>query len=110
MPSHYPCMMHATYPAGPAISDQKVRVLVQPGCASAPFMAAESASLGTNSMNAVDTNVLIYSLDDTERRKQAKAQALIARLVQPPVETVLPWQVAGELLSCLRKWESAGCL
>ena len=22
--------------------------------------------------------------------------------------TLLPWQVAGELLSCLRKWEAAG--
>jgi predicted nucleic acid-binding protein len=59
-------------------------------------------------MNAIDTNVLVYALDDTEPAKQAKAQELIDRLVQPPVETVLPWQVAGELLSCLRKWESAG--
>jgi predicted nucleic acid-binding protein len=58
-------------------------------------------------MNAVDTNVLIYSLDDTEPAKQAKAQALIGQLVQSPVNTLLPWQVAGELLSCLRKWESA---
>jgi predicted nucleic acid-binding protein len=59
-------------------------------------------------MNAVDTNVLVYGLDDSEPAKQAKAQGLIARLIQPPVETVLPWQVAGELLSCLRQWESAG--
>jgi predicted nucleic acid-binding protein len=59
-------------------------------------------------MNAVDSNVLVYGLDDAESAKQAKAQGLIARLVQPPVETILPWQVAGELLSCLRKWESAG--
>jgi predicted nucleic acid-binding protein len=59
-------------------------------------------------MNAVDTNVFVYGLDATESAKQAKAQALLARLVRPPVETVLPWQVAGELLSCLRKWESAG--
>jgi len=61
-------------------------------------------------MNAVDTNVLIYGLDDNEPAKQAKAQALLARLVQSPVDTVLPWQVAGELLSCLRKWETAGRL
>ena len=58
-------------------------------------------------MNAVDTNVLVYVLDDAEPTKQAKARELIDRLVQPPVETLLPWQVAGELLSCLRKWESA---
>jgi hypothetical protein len=40
-------------------------------------------------MNAVDTNILIYGLDDSEPAKQAKAQGLVARLVQPPVETVL---------------------
>jgi predicted nucleic acid-binding protein len=59
-------------------------------------------------MNAVDTNVLVYSLDDSEPAKQAKAQQLIATLVQPPADSVLLWQVAGELLSCLRKWESQG--
>src|SRR5580765_2837632 len=59
-------------------------------------------------MNAVDTNVLVYSLDASEPIKQVKAQQLLGRLSQPPTETILPWQVAGELLSCLRKWESAG--
>lgn len=59
-------------------------------------------------MNAVDTNIFIYSLDESEPDKKAKAQSLIARLVRPPVETVLLWQVAGELLSCLRRWESDG--
>jgi predicted nucleic acid-binding protein len=59
-------------------------------------------------MNAVDTNVFVYALDDTETAKQAKAQELIGGLVQPPVQTVMLWQVAGELSSCLRKWESAG--
>jgi predicted nucleic acid-binding protein len=59
-------------------------------------------------MNAVDTNVFVYMLDDDVPSKQAKARELIDRLVKPPVASVLPWQVAGELLSCLRKWESAG--
>jgi predicted nucleic acid-binding protein len=59
-------------------------------------------------MNAVDTNVLVYALDDDEPAKQLKAREFIDRLVQPPVATVLLWQVAGELLSCLRKWEMAG--
>jgi predicted nucleic acid-binding protein len=59
-------------------------------------------------MNAVDTNVFVYALDDNEPVKQAKARDLIDRLVQPPLDTLLLWQVAGELLSCLRKWESAG--
>jgi predicted nucleic acid-binding protein len=59
-------------------------------------------------MNAVDTNVFVYSLDDDEPAKQVKARDLIGRLVQPPIGTLLLWQVAAELLSCLRKWESAG--
>lgn len=59
-------------------------------------------------MNAVDTNVFVYALDDSEPVKQAKAQQLLGRLVQQPAETLLLWQVAGELLNCLRKWESAG--
>jgi predicted nucleic acid-binding protein len=59
-------------------------------------------------MNAVDTNVLVYALDSDEPLKQARAHQLLDRLVQRPAETVLLWQVAGELLSCLRKWESAG--
>ena len=58
-------------------------------------MAGGNASLETNCMNAVDTNVFIYGLDDSEPAKQTKAQGLVARLVQPPVETVLLWQVAG---------------
>ena len=59
-------------------------------------------------MNAVDTNVFVYFFDDEEPAKQAKATELLDRLVQPPSETVLLWQVAGESLSCLRRWESAG--
>ena len=59
-------------------------------------------------MNAVDTNVLVYSVDQDEPAKQAKAIELLDRLTQPPVETVLLWQAAGEFLSCLRRWHSAG--
>jgi hypothetical protein len=62
-------------------------------------MAAENGSPEMSYMNAVDTNIFIYGLDDSEPAKQAKAQGLIAGLVQSPVETVLLWQVAGELLS-----------
>ena len=59
-------------------------------------------------MNAVDTNVLVYSLDTGEPAKHAKAKALLAGLAgsQPP--TILIWQVASELLNWLRKWEAAG--
>jgi len=59
-------------------------------------------------MNAVDTNVFVYSLDDTDSQKQAKAKTLLARLVGTANGTVIPWQVAGELLNWLRKWERAG--
>ena len=59
-------------------------------------------------MNAVDTNVLIYSLDADEPDKQSKAGALLANLVGGTPQTVLPWQVAGEFLNWLRKWEVAG--
>ena len=71
-------------------------------------MAWANAIREMSFMNAIDTNIFVYALDDNEAAKQAKAQEVISRLVQPPVQTVTLWQVAGELLSCLSKWESAG--
>ena len=59
-------------------------------------------------MNAVDTNILVYAVDQDEPAKQTKAIELLNRLTLPPVETVLLWQAAGEYLSCLRRWQSAG--
>jgi predicted nucleic acid-binding protein len=59
-------------------------------------------------MNAADTNVFVYALDADEPVKQAKALDLFQRLTQAGGATVLPWQVAAELLSKLRKRESAG--
>ncbi len=59
-------------------------------------------------MNAVDTNVLAYALDADEPTKQAKAKALLAGLVGVRPATVLPWQVAGEFLNWLRRWEAQG--
>jgi predicted nucleic acid-binding protein len=59
-------------------------------------------------MNAIDTNVLVYSLDRNEPTKQAKAKALLAGLVRALPPTVLLWQVCGELLNWLGKWEAAG--
>jgi predicted nucleic acid-binding protein len=61
-------------------------------------------------MNAVDTNVLIYSLDNNEPVKQAKAKVLLGELVANQRPTILPWQVAGELLNWLGKWESSGAV
>lgn len=56
-------------------------------------------------MNAVDTNILVYVIDQDEPVKRAKAVGLLDNLVQEDVETVLLWQVATEFVSCLRRWE-----
>ena len=61
-------------------------------------------------MNAVDTNVYVYALDADEAAKQAKAIELFDRLALQPDETVLLWQVAGEFLNQLRRWQSQGKL
>jgi predicted nucleic acid-binding protein len=61
-------------------------------------------------MNAVDTNVYVYALDWDEPAKQAKALELFDQLMLVPADTVTVWQVAGEFLSQLRKWQSQGRL
>ena len=60
-------------------------------------------------MNAVDTNVLIYRLDRSEPVKLAAAQQLLRQLAQER-ETVLMWQVAGELMRQLSSWRHQGLL
>jgi predicted nucleic acid-binding protein len=59
-------------------------------------------------MSAVDTNVFIYAFDADEAVKRPQAEELLDRLAPQAGETALLWQVAGELLNWLRKWESAG--
>jgi predicted nucleic acid-binding protein len=59
-------------------------------------------------MNAVDTNVLVYFIDEHEPAKQAQATELLERLAEADTETLLLWQVAVEFLSCLRRWENEG--
>jgi predicted nucleic acid-binding protein len=59
-------------------------------------------------MNAVDTNVLVYAFDSAEPAKQARAIALIDRLVRSPGGTVLLWQSIVEFLACLRRWQASG--
>lgn len=71
-------------------------------------MVARCAIQGMSCMNAVDTNVLVYSLDGADPAKQTKAKALLGSLVGTQPATIVPWQVVAELLSWLRKWESAG--
>jgi predicted nucleic acid-binding protein len=59
-------------------------------------------------MSAIDTNVFIYALDVDEPLKQAKSLDLFERLTLAGGSSILPWQLAVELLSNLRKRESAG--
>lgn len=61
-------------------------------------------------MNAVDTNVLVYAVDESEPAKQAKAIALLETLSAQSVRLIVLWQVAVEFVACLRRWESAGRL
>lgn len=58
-------------------------------------------------MNAIDTNVLFYSLDSDEIVKQPQAVALLGQLTASK-GTVVPWQVACEFLGLLRKRQHQG--
>jgi predicted nucleic acid-binding protein len=59
-------------------------------------------------MNAVDTNILVYAVDTDEPEKSRQAVELIRSLAAADTPLVVPWQVAGEFLACLRRWEHAG--
>lgn len=59
-------------------------------------------------MIAIDTNILVYAIDNDAPIKQAKSLDLLSRLRQVPGSTILLWQVAAELLSVLRKRQSKG--
>lgn len=54
-------------------------------------------------MNAVDTNILLYAVDDSEPSKQAKAQLLLRQLVASSEPTILLWQVLAETVHQLRR-------
>jgi predicted nucleic acid-binding protein len=56
-------------------------------------------------MNAVDTNVWIYSLDRLDLGKRAKARALLRNLRADPTPTMLLWQVIAEFIRHLRFWQ-----
>jgi predicted nucleic acid-binding protein len=61
-------------------------------------------------MNAVDTNVLLYSVDRNEPPKQLKAQELLRQLHSSTEPTLLLWQVLGESAQQLRRWRDQGRL
>jgi predicted nucleic acid-binding protein len=60
-------------------------------------------------MIAVDTNILVYRFDDDEPHKRAIAKRLI-RDLHSAGDTVLLWQVLGELLRQLHYWRHRGLL
>ena len=57
-------------------------------------------------MNAVDTNVLIYSIDALDAAKRRCAVDLIESL--PETDTVIPWQVACEVAAVMRTMAASG--
>lgn len=57
-------------------------------------------------MNAVDTNILLYSLNASEPEKRLIAQELLRDLRNSNRRTVLPWQVLCEVASQLRYWSA----
>src|ERR1700722_12539241 len=59
-------------------------------------------------MNAVDTNILLYAVDNKEPGKQAKAQLVLQQLVTGSEQTVLLWQVLAESVHHLRRWKNLG--
>ncbi len=61
-------------------------------------------------MNAADTNILIYRVDDSEPVKRAKARSLLRKLRAGPDPTVLLWHVGGEFLRYLRYRQHQGQL
>jgi predicted nucleic acid-binding protein len=58
-------------------------------------------------MIAVDTNVLLYSIDRHEPAKQARAQQTLHDL-HAAGNVVLLWQVLGEVGQQLRRWYATG--
>jgi len=57
-------------------------------------------------MNAIDTNILIYTVDDYEPVKQKKAVELVDELTA--ADTIVVWQVVVGFLSWLRRCQAAG--
>jgi len=59
-------------------------------------------------MIAIDTNILVYTIDRSDPAKWVKARQLLANLEIRHEPTVMPWQVLGELVRFLRAKEQRG--
>lgn len=70
-------------------------------------IASVSRQTGPLSVNAIDTNILIYAADSNELVKGPKAIVVLDALATPstttPTQTVLLWQVMCEFSSFLAK-------
>jgi predicted nucleic acid-binding protein len=55
-------------------------------------------------MNAVDTNILLYSIDRNEPVRQLAARQLLLQLRAADEPTILLWQVLGESTQQIRRW------
>jgi predicted nucleic acid-binding protein len=60
-------------------------------------------------MNAIDTNIFVYSLDRHDAVRRATARQLI-RGLRRQGNGVLLWQVLAEFVNVLRSWERQGKL
>src|SRR5260370_24365339 len=61
-------------------------------------------------MNAIDTNISLYSADRHEPAKQLNAQQLLQQLRSAQEPTYLLWQVQSEMVQQLRRWRDQGKL
>lgn len=61
-------------------------------------------------MNAIDTNVLVYAVDQSDAKKARLAEELLEQLDLVPVPCVIPWQVAVEFVANLRRLERDGTI
>jgi predicted nucleic acid-binding protein len=59
-------------------------------------------------MIAVDTNILIYTIDRSDPVKWVCARELLALLHSKHEPTIMPWQVLGELVRFFRAKEQRG--
>ena len=59
-------------------------------------------------MIAIDTNILVYAVDDYEPEKKTIANELVRRLLHQSDEIVIPWQVIVEFLAIQRRWKNLG--
>ncbi len=61
-------------------------------------------------MNAVDTNILLYAVDQRDLAKRRAARQFLISLSRASSPSVFLWQVACELLAQLRRWQSVRLL